>query len=119
MCIVANNVHKIASVYITLLCTEVLFMHSHSFSGYTSYNNGHRHYYMGMTSISPDVPGHIHYMAGYTSFDDGHTHAYRSATGPAIYIGSMHYHGYRGTTGIADRHTHNYDGRTSSYYGMH
>ncbi|WP_422691252.1 YmaF family protein [Clostridium thermosuccinogenes] len=60
-------------------------MHSHSFSGYTSYNNGHRHYYMGMTSISPDVPGHIHYMAGYTSFDDGHTHAYRSATGPAIY----------------------------------
>jgi len=94
-------------------------MHSHSYSGKTSYNNGHWHYYRGMTSSNPDVPGHIHYMAGFTSFDDGHVHGYRSATGPAIYIGGKHYHAYRGITEVARWHTHNYDGKTSYYYGMY
>jgi len=90
-----------------------VIMHFHYYLGNTSYNDGHRHRYQGMTSIDNDVLGHVHEMAGITSFEDGHTHNYKSVTGPAIYANGMHYHMYRGETSVADRHIHNYDGNTS------
>jgi len=91
-------------------------MHSHSYAGKTSYNDGHWHNYKGMTSRAPDVPGHVHYMAGCTSYDDGHDHRYRSTTGPAIYVGGKHYHMYCGVTEVADRHVHCYGVAKTSYY---
>ena len=91
-------------------------MHSHSYAGRTSYNDGHWHNYQGMTSRDPDVPGHIHHMTGCTSCDDGHFHNYKSATGPAIYVGDKHYHMYCGVTEVADRHVHCYGPEKTSYY---
>ncbi len=93
-------------------------MHSHSFAGRTSFNDGHTHDYQGVTSSVKDFPGHTHIMSGETSLDDGHTHLYRSSTGPAIYVGDKHYHMYSGVTLVADRHTHDYRGATSFYNGM-
>jgi len=39
-------------------------LHSHSFNGRTTFNDGHIHEYFGVTSFNPDVPGHVQLYDG-------------------------------------------------------
>jgi hypothetical protein len=37
-------------------------MHTHYYMGETSYDDGHIHRYRGITSPSPNYPGHTHLL---------------------------------------------------------
>jgi hypothetical protein len=91
-------------------------MHSHKYANPTSYDDGHSHHYRGVTSLNPDVPGHIHYMSGYTTYEDGHVHRYVLATSPGIYMNGKHYHNYYGVTSFEDGHRHRVEGAVSMHH---
>lgn len=90
-------------------------VHTHNFEGPTTVNNGHRHFYNGITSAEDNTPGHIHNMSGTTTFNNGHSHRFSVATGPAIPVSGGHLHQYTGTTTYDDGHVHYFRGNTSVY----
>jgi hypothetical protein len=92
-----------------------LRLHSHRFVGTTTYNDRHRHNYMGTTSVEPDTPEHTHAIGGATSVDDRHSHRYRLRTSPPVTNrrGRRHSHRYEGPTEFADGHIHFMRGSTS------
>ncbi|MBS4194656.1 YmaF family protein [Lederbergia citri] len=91
-------------------------VHSHHFSGVTSFDVGHEHRYAGRTEPAPSGVPHRHEYCTFTSFDDGHKHEIRGVTGPEIPLpNGGHYHNFRGVTSISGSHPHRhqYDGETS------
>jgi YmaF family len=92
-------------------------LHTHGFSGVTSFDVGHRHGYAGLTDPAPSGVPHTHAYATVTTFNDGHEHFIRGRTGPAIPLpGGGHYHYFEGVTTINGRtpHRHTYRGRTGN-----
>jgi hypothetical protein len=82
-------------------------MHSHKFKGVTTYVDGHVHLFSGVSSMSPDVPGHTHTIEGQTTVDDGHSHGFYIITqGPTKVDSKAHYHYYEGNTNIVRNHKH-------------
>lgn len=90
-------------------------LHSHGFRGRTTFSDGHTHEYSGITSMNPDIPGHVHYMAGVTAFNDGHVHRYSLYTSPEIQVDRGHTHYYRAATSFEDGHVHYLFGYTTIY----
>jgi len=91
-------------------------VHTHNFSGVTSFDVGHKHMYIGRTAPAPSGVQHRHRYFTFTSFDDGHKHVIRGVTGPAIYLpNGGHIHKFCGITTVNGRipHTHRYYGSTS------
>ncbi|WP_223066508.1 YmaF family protein [Paenibacillus caui] len=92
-------------------------VHTHPFSGNTSYDDGHSHYYVGMTDPAPNGVQHVHSYQAKTSFNNGHSHTIRGTTGPAIPLPTGgHYHYFRGYTTIDGirPHRHEYRGNTGN-----
>lgn len=92
-------------------------VHTHPFSGITSFDDGHRHQYAGVTEPAPSGVQHVHRYFTVTSFEDGHTHEIRGTTGPAVPVpGGGHIHYFEGFTTVSGRspHTHRYFGETGS-----
>jgi hypothetical protein len=90
-------------------------VHTHEFSGATSYDVGHNHKYADVTEPAPNGVPHVHQYQTVTSFDEGHTHVIRGVTGPDIPIPSGgHIHYFEGYTTVngATPHSHAYSGRT-------
>jgi hypothetical protein len=90
-------------------------LHSHSFRGRTTFNDGHTHGYTGITSLSPDVRGHVHFITGATTFNDGHIHRYALYTSREIPVAGGHTHFYQAATSFNDRHVHFLFGFTSVF----
>jgi len=76
----------------------MLGIHTHSFEGPTTVNDKHRHFYSGISSASPDTPGHDHNISAVTTLNNGHTHSFSVTTAPAIPVKQGHFHPYTGTT---------------------
>jgi len=92
-------------------------VHVHPFSGVTSFDDGHRHGYAGMTEPAPNGVPHTHAYSTTTSFNDRHSHAISGRTGPAIPLqGGGHLHIFQGVTTVngATPHRHSYSGRTGN-----
>jgi hypothetical protein len=95
-------------------------VHTHPFSGVTSFNNGHDHHYAGMTEPAPSGVQHVHGYYAETTFNDGHTHTIRGTTGPVIPLpGGGHVHYFEGYTTVngAHPHAHMYRGNTGNEVG--
>ncbi|WP_197035485.1 YmaF family protein [Paenibacillus sp. UNC451MF] len=95
-------------------------VHSHPFSGITSFDAGHDHHYAGMTEPAASGVQHTHDYYAVTSLDDGHTHNLRGVTGPAIdFPTGGHYHYFQGFTTVNGRfpHSHRYQGTTGREVG--
>jgi len=93
--------------------------HVHEFSGITSIEDGHSHYYAGVTAPAATGIPHVHEYYTETAFNDGHTHLIRGTTGGVISLPSGgHYHYFEGFTTINGRHPHShaYQGRTGDEY---
>ncbi len=89
--------------------------HSHSYSGKTTYNQGHIHHYGGVTSKSPSGVPHNHGMKGITTFHNDHDHSYITKTGPAINLpDGRHYHYFETRVDRKDGHIHYICGFTSA-----
>lgn len=91
-------------------------LHTHHFSGVTSYDVGHSHSYAGTTAPAPTGVPHTHKYYTVTSRDNGHTHVLEGVTGPDIPLpGGGHYHFFSGYTTVdgAVPHSHAYSGRTT------
>lgn len=89
--------------------------HSHSYSGTTTYSQGHVHHYGGVTDRAPSGVPHNHYMEGDTTFNHGHHHDYVTRTGPAINLpDGRHYHYFQTIVKRADGHIHYIGGYTSA-----
>jgi hypothetical protein len=88
--------------------------HTHLYRGETSFNNGHKHGYWGVTSPSPDVPGHTHDLGGRTCEQDRHMHRYTFATGPERGNSGGHVHYFVGAAEYSDGHIHTMAGYTSA-----
>lgn len=85
--------------------------HSHSFSGATTYDNGHIHHYGGVTTKATSGVPHAHNMEGKTSYYTKYT----TRTGPAIQIqDGRHYHRFETRVEIANGHIHYIQGFTSA-----
>jgi len=92
-------------------------VHVHSFSGVTSFDQGHNHHYAGMTEPAPSGRQHVHHYYAKTSFDDEHIHYIRGTTGPSIALpNGGHYHYFEGQTTMNGRypHSHMYRGNTGN-----
>ena len=92
-------------------------VHIHGFSGFTSFDVGHRHDYLGRTDPALSGVPHTHRYFTITSFFDGHEHQIEGVTGPAIEIPcGGHYHEFKGTTTIngSTPHKHMYSGQTGN-----
>ncbi|WP_342741616.1 YmaF family protein [Alicyclobacillus macrosporangiidus] len=92
-------------------------LHTHGFSGITSFDVGHRHGYAGVTEPAPSGIPHTHAYSTETTFNDGHRHFLSGRTGPAIPLpGGGHYHVFAGVTTVNGRipHRHSYSGRTGN-----
>ncbi|MFD3259932.1 YmaF family protein [Paenibacillus lentus] len=92
-------------------------VHVHPFSGNTSYNIGHQHYYAGRTEPALSGVQHVHNYYAETTFNAGHTHKIRGTTGPAIMLpGGGHYHYFEGYTTVdgSTPHRHHYSGNTGN-----
>lgn len=90
-------------------------VHIHGFGGFTSFDVGHRHEYLGRTEAAPSGVPHDHRYFTITSFNDGHKHRIEGTTGPAIETPwGGHYHEFKGTTTIdgSTPHKHMYSGQT-------
>lgn len=84
-------------------------MHTHQYINSTTFDDSHKHFMKGLSSESPDIPGHVHQMEGFTSLEDGHVHRYSNQTCPAFYdIHGDHYHLYSGITCTSDGHVPGY-----------
>jgi hypothetical protein len=91
-------------------------VHTHNFSGVTSYDVGHNHKFIGKTAPAPSGVQHTHRYFTFTSFDDGHKHVIKGVTGPAIFLpNGGHIHNFRGMSTVDGRipHSHKYYGKTS------
>jgi hypothetical protein len=102
---------------IFLVTWDGRILHTHGFSGATSHDVGHHHYYAGITQPAPSGVQHSHAYSTVTSFDDGHVHYISGRTGPAIPVpGGGHYHVFEGVTTVNGRtpHRHSYSGRTGN-----
>ncbi|WP_139488537.1 YmaF family protein [Brevibacillus dissolubilis] len=90
-------------------------VHRHAFSGCTSCDDGHTHYYAGMTEPAPTGVPHVHHYYTVTAISHGHTHTIKGTTGPAIPLpngGHVHYfEGYTTVDGM-NPHSHMYRGTT-------
>lgn len=92
-----------------------MFKHSHSYSGATTYNDGHIHHYGGVTDKALSGVPHNHCMKGITTFNDNHEHSYVTKTGPAIILPrGYHYHYFETKVKLADGHIHYIYGCTSA-----
>lgn len=92
-------------------------VHVHPFSGNTSFDAGHRHYYAGVTEPAPGGVQHVHGYYAKTTIDDAHTHIIRGTTGPPIPLpGGGHYHYFEGFTTVNGTipHEHIYSGNTGN-----
>lgn len=92
-------------------------VHVHEFAGITSFDNGHRHDYMGTTQPAPSGPQHTHGYYVMTTLNDGHNHIIQGVTGPPIPISTGgHIHYFEGTTSVNGRmpHVHRYGGQTGN-----
>ncbi|MNB68582.1 YmaF family protein [compost metagenome] len=89
-------------------------VHTHPFSGVTSYDDGHDHKYAGVTEPAPSGVPHVHRYFSITSIDQGHTHVIQGITGPAIPVPGGHIHHFEGVTTISGirPHSHDYKGVT-------
>jgi len=90
-------------------------LHTHNFTGVTTFNDGHTHQYSGITGSAADVPGHTHAMMGTTAVNDGHSHNYDLQTSQSLQAMGGHTHNYQSFTSFADRHNHFMSGDTSVY----
>lgn len=109
-----NETHSHEIFLITL---DGRMLHTHGFSGVTSFNVGHRHNYAGVTQRAPSGVPHTHAYSTVTSLNDGHVHRITGRTGPEIPLpGGGHYHFFQGVTTIDGRtpHSHTYSGRTGN-----
>lgn len=98
---------------IFLITWDGRVLHTHGFSGVTSFEVGHRHNYTGITQSAPSGVPHTHAYSTLTSFNEGHEHFISGRTGPAISIpGGGHYHVFEGVTTVNGRtpHRHTYSG---------
>lgn len=92
-----------------------MLQHSHSYSGVTTYNQGHVHHYGGVTCKAPSGVPHCHKMNGITTFNNGHEHKYVTETGPAMNLpNGCHYHCFRTRVECEDGHIHYISGYTSA-----
>jgi hypothetical protein len=92
-------------------------VHVHPFSGSTTFNNGHDHYFAGTTEPAATGVEHVHGYHVVTSINDGHTHLIRGATGTSIEIETGgHFHRFEGFTTVNGRnpHSHMYEGATEN-----
>lgn len=92
-------------------------VHTHPFSGVTSFDYGHHHEYASMTEPAASGVQHVHGYYTVTSFSAGHTHVIRGVTGPAIPLtGGGHYHYFEGFTSVngSTPHAHRYKGSTGN-----
>lgn len=92
-------------------------VHVHPFAGETSVNNGHAHWYSGVTEPAASGVPHVHAYAARTTFIDGHTHLIRGTTGPSVPLpGGGHYHYFEGYTTVdgIHPHAHMYSGATGN-----
>ncbi|MHC1682548.1 MAG: YmaF family protein [Clostridiaceae bacterium] len=81
--------------------------HSHSFSGTTTYDQGHIHHYGGVTSIEEGGVPHVHEIEDFTTYNRGHQHPYTTRTGPAIYLpNGLHYHVIQTRVKLVNNHIH-------------
>lgn len=90
-------------------------MHTHQFKGVTVYVDGHVHLFSGVSSASPNVPGHVHNVAGQTSVSLDHFHDYSYNTQGPTYVDQAHYkhyHYHEGITGYSFAHRHPMNGTT-------
>lgn len=90
-------------------------VHTHEFSGMTSFDDGHNHQYAGTTQPAPTGVQHTHQYFTFTTVDNRHRHQIRGVTGPAIPLpNGGHYHEFKGVTTIDGMHPHrhSYGGRT-------
>ncbi|MDM5330149.1 YmaF family protein [Neobacillus sp. CF12] len=91
-------------------------IHTHEFSGHTSFDDGHSHRYAGTTEPAQTGVQHTHRYFTFTSVDNRHYHQIRGITGPAIPLpNGGHYHEFSGVTTVdgMNPHRHMYGGRTS------
>lgn len=88
--------------------------HSHSYSGTSTYNQGHIHHYGGVTNKAVSGVPHDHHMEGITTFNKNHEHNYATKTGPAIILPcGCHYHYFETKVKLANGHIHYISGYTS------
>ncbi|MDF2700098.1 MAG: hypothetical protein K0Q49_1654 [Haloplasmataceae bacterium] len=89
--------------------------HRRYYSGYTSFNLGHRHSYSGLTEPGLSNIDHTHRYFMFTSLENGHKHIITGSTSKAIRLpNGEHYHILNGFTSKAGEilHVHSYIGRT-------
>lgn len=88
-------------------------LHTHQYRGVTVYVDAHLHLFSGVTSASPDTPGHTHNITGTTTVDAGHSHRYLlTSAGPTVVGPGRHYHAYAGDTDMTMNHRHPMSGTT-------
>jgi len=79
------------------------------------YVDGHLHLFSGVSSASPETPGHTHIIAGETTTTDGHSHGFSIVTQPPTYVDEArykHYHYYTGNTYTVRNHFHGMESTT-------
>lgn len=57
-------------------------VHIHGFGGFTSFDDGHRHDYLGRTEPAPSGVPHVHHYFTITSFFHGHNTKLKELQGP-------------------------------------
>jgi len=87
-------------------------IHRHYFQGISDLIFNHQHRYSGLSSESPNCPGHTHEISGCNTEDNNHRHYYKIITGPSIEITGGHIHAYQGLTTLDFRHCHLQSGST-------
>lgn len=92
-------------------------VHSHDFTGVTSFDVGHSHEYAGRTAPAPTGVPHVHEYRAETTFNDGHTHLICGTTSGEIPLpGGGHIHYFEGFTSVNGKHphAHAYKGQTGN-----
>lgn len=84
-------------------------VHTHAFSGMTSFDDGHSHNYSGMTEPAQTGVNHVHQYYTMTTISDGHYHIIRGTTGPAVALpNGGHIHYFEGYTTVNGMHPHSH-----------
>ena len=81
-------------------------VHQHYYQGVSDLSFNHSHRYTGLSSESPNLPGHVHELSGCTTKDNNHRHYYKLVTGPSIEIAGGHIHAFQGLTTSDQNHCH-------------
>lgn len=90
-------------------------MHTHQFRGVSVYVDGHLHLFSGVSSASPETPGHTHIISGETTTADGHSHGFSIQTQGPTYVDTgryKHYHYYKGQSFNMLGHNHGMESTT-------